>query len=98
MMETFFSGLGTYGKWDKTTSETLNDAEKQSIERIEVIEGNYGPTAMFVLRGTNRVKMVQMDNDCLQPIGTKLDVNSVVFQHYTDGTQVATRCIANAIE
>lgn len=93
----FFSSLQSYGKWDPTTKEVLTDADKQTIDRIEVTEGTYGPTACFFLKGTNRVKMVQMDDSCDVPVGAKLDVNSVVLQHYTDGTSVSTRCIANVI-
>lgn len=98
MLNSFFSGLNSYGKWDPTTSERLTEEDKKSIDHIEITEGQYGPTAMFVLVGTKRVKMVQMDDACEEyPVGTRLDVNSVVFQHYTDGTNVSTRCIANAI-
>ena len=97
MMESFFSSVKSYGKWDKTTTEQLTAEDKRSIDHIEVTEGTYGPTACFFLKGTNRVKMVQMDDDCDVAIGAKLDPDSVVFQHYTDGQQVATRCIANML-
>jgi len=97
MMESFFSSVKSYGKWDKTTTEQLTAEDKRSIDHIEVTEGQYGPTACFFLKGTNRVKMVQMDNDCDVAIGAKLDPDSVVFQHYTDGQQVTTRCIANML-
>lgn len=97
MMESFFSSAKSYGKWDKTTNEQLTADDKRSIDHIEVIEGQYGATACFFLKGTNRVKMVQMDSDCDVAIGAKLDPDSVVFQHYTDGKEVATRCIANML-
>ena len=98
MLNTFFGGLNSYGKWDPTTSERLTEDDIKTIDHVEITEGQYGPAAMFVLKGTKRVKMVQMDDACEEyPVGTQLDVNSVVFQHYTDGTNVSTRCIANPV-
>ena len=97
MMESFFSSIKSYGKWDKTSQEVLSAEDKRSIDHIEVVEGQYGPSVCFFLKGTNRVKMVQVDNDCDVPVGAQLNPDSVVFQHYTDGKEVATRCIANVM-
>lgn len=94
-LSSFFSEAKSYGKWDATSQESLTPEDKQQISHIEVIEGTYGKTACFYLRGTNRVKMFQMDDSCQPALGARLDVDSVVFQHYTDGSQVSTRVIAN---
>lgn len=93
----FLATLKSYGKWDKTSSETLTEEEKQSVERIEVVEGQYGPTFCFFLKGTNRVNYVQQDDNCHLPVGTNVDPNSVVFNHYTDGSQVASRASGTAL-
>lgn len=98
MLKCFFSGLNSYGEWAPTTSERLTEDEKKDIEYVEIIEGQYGPTAMLVYKSTKRVKLVPMDDACWKyPVGTRLDVNSVVFQHYSDGTGVSIRCIANPV-
>lgn len=97
MESNLFRSLQSYGKWDPTTKELLSDAEKQKIDRIVVIDGQYGPTACFFLKDSSQVKMITMDDSCNVPIGARLDVNSIVLQHYTDGDFVATRCIAKVI-
>ena len=96
-MESFFSSIKSYGKWNIISEDVLSADYKRSIVYIEVVEGQYGPSACFFLKGTNRVKMVQMDNDCDVAVGAQLNPDSVVFQHYTDGKEVATRCIANVM-
>ena len=93
----FFSGMKSYGKWDKTNSEPLTEEDKKTIDHAEVTEGEYGLSVCFFLVGTRRVKMCQLDDECQLPIGAKVDLDTVVFQHYTDGDQVSTRVVCDTI-
>lgn len=96
-MASIFAEAKSYGKWDKVSTEQLTAEDKQSIDHCEVVEGTYGKTACFFLTGTKRVKMFQLDDTCQPPIGARLDIDSIVFQHYTDGESISTRVIGNVI-
>lgn len=90
-MTSFFSSLKSYGKWDLVGSEKLTEQDKNSIDRAEVVDGEYGLSVCFFLAGTRRVKMVQLEDDCVLPIGGRVDLDTLTINHYSDGTATSHR-------
>lgn len=93
----FFSGLNSYGKWDKISSEELTAEDKKTIDHVEVADGQYGLSLCFFLVGTKRFKMIQLDEGQEYRIGSKVDVDSIILNHYTDGEKVSTRAECSII-
>ena len=81
--------------WWPTSQETLSENDKKEIDRVVVIDGPYDATACFYLRNKRGVKLVLMDSNCKSPIGSVLDVNSIIFQHYAKGKDITTTVICD---
>lgn len=97
-LNSFFSSMKSYGKWDKIGSEKLGPMDLQSIDSVDIINGEYGPAACFHLVGTNRVKLVQLDDACQLAVGTVCDPATAVFNHYSDGQAVSHRVVIEELK
>ena len=81
--------------WWPTSMEILSENDKKEIDRVEVIDGPYNATACFYLRNKKGVKLVLMDSNYKLPIGSVLDVDSIIFQHYAKGKDITTTVICD---
>ena len=70
-----FEDLNTYGKWSEVSRESLSESVKNSIERTEVIPGDFGKTACFYMHGGN-YKLIPLSRDCELGVGDTLDLDN----------------------